>query len=272
MSDPNVVLEFPSGRPFPQGRRRKKSVAELARRLAASARIGGSRSKACPLPIELHELAGVADDTVGILTALADMRFIAPSCAARLALRHADEIDGMATCRSGPSPDDASRHELLLAENETGRIAFSIKEGASRAWVACGPLSDLGLLRRVCPLDADSIYLMPMADKKGRPTCRIGMSRSWLTALRRHVRAADRVADRVVLIVGGLPMRGIRRTSIRDAIAEGIRRSGVRPVAGSRTSEDGTKPFATPCGDGTRYLLLIELAFPGLVERNGEAR
>ncbi len=94
MVDDAVIIEFPTGaRRSVIGVDARGVVARIAESLSKRLRAAGSGLAApAPLSIRLDDLSGVADTTIARLSNLAHVGALTPASAARLALRHADEV------------------------------------------------------------------------------------------------------------------------------------------------------------------------------------
>lgn len=268
-----IIVEFPTGRRLPCPASDRKTVAALAKRLAIGLRIQPRLSLECqPLSVELRDLSGVSDRTIDTLASLAEARALTPASAARLAMRHAREIGHPAQGSAATLQASPSGHLLVLAGDVFGRFAFRIEDPTDGAWVAYATLADLSLLSDVCPPGGGALCLVPDYTSEKQPTIVLRRPRDWRTDLAQLPGCADQATERRVIVVGGLASSGWCRTVAIAGIADGLRRGGMRVraarcSAGARIATAGERER-----QARRYLVLIEIAFPGLVEVLGDAR
>ncbi|MBY0253238.1 MAG: hypothetical protein K2X54_17960 [Methylobacterium organophilum] len=271
MRNENVV-EFPTGRLSIRPPHGRPTVAALTNRLAFRSRLRRDDAERRPLPVELRELAGVSDETVDLLTALVERRILTPASAARLAMRHASEIDRPSFA---PAAADGARphsHHLVLAGDLFSRSAFRVEERASGAWVACATFAALDLLFEVCPIDGMPFYILPSLDGRSAPSMVVRTPCDWQIDLARRAEAAERAAERYVLVIGGLPDSGQSRATIIAGVRDGLRRNRRRTQF--RQSSPPSVPVAPDERNRPAYhhLVLIEIAFPGLIHVLGDKR
>lgn len=271
MRNENVV-EFPTGRSMSRPTRGRKTVALLARKLVAGARLLRLEQKCRPLPIELRDLTGVADQTVDVLTALARSRVLTPASAARLAMRHAIEIGRFPSRIAGACETCRRCHRLMLAGDVFGRSAFRIEDPTGDAWVARGTSAGLDLLFEVCPGGSGSFYLLLTPDPEAPPTIDLRKPRNWRADLARLAHGSERSVERQILVVGGLPRSNRHRVAIIAGIEDALLRGGM----GFRVDHSShSVGIATACEralQARRHLSLIQIAFPGLVALHGGTR
>ena len=270
MRNENIV-EFPSGRLLVRPLTRCQTVAALVKRIASR---GGPRPdarKRPPLTLALDDLTGVSDATVDLLTSLAEERVLSPASAARLAMRHAHEV-GQPRYGSVGTPQALTySHHLKLAGDLFGRFAFRIEERTSGAWVACATFATLDLLSEVCPMGGMPFCILPGLEGQSPPSIIVRLPRNWRIELASRTAGTDRAAERHVLVVGGLPDSGRRRATIVAGVRDGLRRSGFR-VQPRQSSSCVSETPKERNRLAYRHLVLIEMAFPGLIRVLGEKR
>lgn len=271
MRNENIV-EFPTGRLLTRSAKGRTTVAALARKLWAGSRIRQIDLEGGPLQIELRDLTGVSDRTVKLLSALAADGILTSASAARLAMRHALEA-GRVTSGTVVA-DQACRHthRLVLAGDMFSRCAFRIVERTGEAWVACATFAALDLLSRVCPSGGAPICLVPGLDGQAQPSVVLRRPRDWRIDLAHLADGADRAAEQHVLVVGGLPRSGRNRAVIIAGIKDGLRRSGLRVRCGRSFTASEIATADERERHARRHLVLIEIAFPGLVQGLGATR
>ncbi len=261
------VVEFPTGRRLPCRAGSRQTVAALAKRLAVGARIGPRAGfEHEPLPVDLRDLTGVSDRTVDTLSALAEGRFLTPASAARLAMRHAREIGHSSDGPVGTSEASPYSHRLVLAGDVFGRFAIRIENRTDEAWIGYAALTDLDLLSEVCPAGGDALCLVPAPGTKWRPTVALRKPRDWRADLARLSAGTDRVAERFVLVVGGLAGSGRSRAAAIAGIEDGLRRGGMRVRSARCSARSAIATAAERERQSRPHLVLIEIACPGLVD------
>ncbi|WP_331327471.1 hypothetical protein [Methylobacterium fujisawaense] len=270
MRNENIV-EFPSGRLLVRPRTRSQTVAALVKRIASRGGPYPIPKKRHPLIVALDDLTGVSDVTVDLLTSLAEDRVLSPASAARLAMRHAHEV-GPPRHRAAGNPQALTySHHLMLAGDLFGRFALRIEERASGAWVACATFATLDLLSEVCPMDGTPFCILPGIEGQSPPSIIVRMPRNWRIELASRATGTDRAAERHVLVVGGLPDTGRRRATIVAGVRDGLRRRGFR-VQPRHSSSFAPETPNERNRQAYRYLVLIEIAFPGLIRVLGDKR
>lgn len=271
MRDRNIV-EFPSGRSMVRHATSRASVAALVKRLALPTRSRPPETERRPLLVELGDLTGMWDGTLEQLTILAESRILTPASAARLAMRHACEIGhsraGSEICRSARSYS----HHLVLVGDLFSRSAFRIVERASGAWVACATFASFDLLSEICPMDGAPFCILPSANGRTKPSIELRRPRDWRADLANLIAAADRPGERHLLVVGGLPNSGRSRAVIVAGIEEGLRRNGLCVRYGRSCASNVVGTADERERQSRRHLVLIEIAFPGLVRGSGAGR
>ena len=266
MQNGNVV-EFPTGRRLPRWASARRTVAALAERLAAGARIGRrTDSERKPVLVDLRDLTGIADRTIDTLSTLADGRFLTPASATRLAMLHAREIGHPLDGQVGLSEASPYSHHLVLAGDVFGRFAIRFENRTDEAWVGYATLADLDLLSEVCPASGDALCLVPARGREARPTVILRKPRDWRAYLARLSADVDQVAERQVLVVGGLAGSGRSRAAAVAGIEDGLRRGGMC-IRSTRCSPRSAAATAAERERQSRpHLVLIEIACPGLVD------
>jgi hypothetical protein len=160
----------------------------------------------------------------------------------------------------------------VLAGDVFGQFAFRIEDQTDGAWVAYATLADLGLLSEVCPTGGRALCLVPDLGTERRPTIILRRPRDWRKDLTRLSAAADRAAERPVLVVGGLAGTGRSRSVAIAGIEDGLRRGGTRIRSTRWSARDGTSTAVERERRARRHLVLIEIAFPGLVDVRGDTQ
>ncbi|MGE8131510.1 hypothetical protein ACQKQD_31575 [Methylobacterium sp. NPDC080182] len=263
------IVEFPSGRSFIRPLKRCQTVAALVKRIASRDGHVPSARKRHRLEVTLDDLTGVSDETVDLLTSLAEERVLSPASAARLAMRHANEV-GLPRLGSAGIPQALTySHHLMLAGDLFRRFAFRIEERASGAWVACATLATLDLLSEICPMDGMPFCILPGLEGQRPPSIIVRMPRNWRIELASWAAGTDRAAERHVLVVGGLPESGRRRATIVAGVRDGLRRNGFR-VQPRQSSSCAPETANERNRQAYRHLVLIEIAFPGLIRVLGD--
>lgn len=270
MRNENIV-EFPSGRLLVRPRTRCQTVAALVKRIASSGALRPSARKRHPLTVALDDLTGVSDATINLLTSLAEDRVLSSASAVRLAMRHAHE-SGQPRYGSAGTPQALTySHHLMLAGDLFGRFAFRIEEWTSGAWVACATFATLDLLSEVCPMDGIPFCILPGLEGRSPPSIMVRIPRNWRIELASWAAGMDRAAERHVLVIGGLPDSGNRRAAIVAGVRDGLRRSGFRVQPRQSSSSVSETPNERN-RQAYRHLVLIEMAFPGLIRALGDKR
>lgn len=263
------VVEFPTGQPVLRTAGNRRPVALLVRKLAAGARIRDLEPGHRHLAMELCDLAGVSDQTVEVLTALAQSGVVTPASAARLAMRHASEI-GSLPCGTAIACEACDHgHHLALAGVVSGRFAVRIEDRTTGAWVARGTFAGLEFLLDVCPKGRGSFYLLPEFDAAARNSVVLRKPRDWRSDLTCLVQRIGFRGDRQILIVGGVPRSGQERAAVIGGIADGLRRSGMLVRTKCPTPRVGIVSPNVGERRARGHLVLIETAFPGLVVSGG---
>ncbi|EHP93642.1 MAG: hypothetical protein MIN69_02595 [Methylorubrum extorquens] len=243
------------------------SVARIVQDLVGGRREShGDASPATPLQIRLDELVGLGDRTVARLAALAGRRTLTPESAARLALRHAREING-ATPRRQPASGGEVGHQALeftLAGDPFGLFAFRLQ--GARTWIGFAQVACIDLLLEVCPAHRGPVCLLLGHDAERRTVVSFVKARDWHCRLSGMVLDHRRRACQHILVLGGLPPRGSIRSSILSDLEQAVRRGGnsallAAPGRRARTVRDERAVMLA-----RDLLKMIELTFPGLVE------
>lgn len=259
-----IVVEFPTGRPFgcrPLGRSRNRSVVGIVRSLCGR-RVRTGADPDATLPIKLSELAGLADETVGRLAALAHEGVITAASAARLAIRHADECSDPRPRRESEAGRSA-KYELTLLGDPFGRFAFRFR--GRTGWVLCAPSTGIDFLAELRIHERVQACLLIGCGTGGRTAVRILTSADWSRRLLGV--GIGRSGSGHVLLLGGLPLRGAGRSHALTTIEQAVRRGGNTELVLSRLKMDAGSGRPGPVPDSAREVLtLIELVFPGLVE------
>lgn len=265
------VVEFPTGRRLPSRSGSRQTVAVLAENLAAGACIV-PRPDLCgaPLLVGLRDLTGISDRTVDTLSALATGRILTPASAGRLALRHAREISNSPDGPADTSETSPYSHHLVLAGDVFGRFAVRIENRTDEAWVGYAALADLDLLSEVCPAGGNAICLVPAPGRETPPTVALRKPRDWRKDLARLSASMDRVAERPVLVVGGLAGSGRSRTAVVAGIEDRLRCSGMRIRSVRYPARSAIATAAERERQSRTHLVLIEIACPGLVDVPGD--
>ncbi len=268
MQNGNIV-EFPSGRLLVRPRRRCQTVAALVERIASRNGVRPPARKHHPLTIALDDLTGISDATINLLTSLAEDRVLSPGSAARLAMRHAREVGPHGS--AGTLQSLAYSHHLVLAGNLFGRFAFRVEERAGGAWVACATFATLDLLYEVCPRGGMPFCILPGQEGQSPPSVIVRKPRDWRIELANQAADSDRSAEQHVLVVGGLPDSGRRRAMIVAGVRDGLRRGGFR-VQPRHSSSFAPETPNERNRQAYRHLVLIEIAFPGLIRVLGDKK
>jgi len=270
MTECGRILEFPTGRSIDASRARApETVARLVRTFSGRTRaVVGRMSQ--PLPIELVALAGIDDETVKGLAALAAEGVLTAATAARLALRHAAETF-QAAHRSGRRGTEGRYPELTttLAGDVFGDFAFRLRR--YDRWLGFANLPAIPYLYEICPPDRNSLCLLIGSDAARRNVVRVSSPQDWRTRLADLHSKADERSEHHVLLIGGLPPAGAERRSILDQLYRGLTAAGSIAVARNNSK---SAPADRRCrsGPGIEVLMLIEIAMPGLVERDRDTR
>jgi hypothetical protein len=272
MREHDAVVEFPTGRPFRRSGTENRTVADIALQLAASRKKGPRPRLDHPLSVRLRDLTGTADRVVDVLTGLAVDGTLTAACAARLAMRHVAEMERGSSARAPSDGQYRLRHELVVSGEIGGRFAFRIENLPGGAWVAWAALADLELLSGVCPAGVGPVCVILGFDRQGRPRAHLRTPRDWRTMLRSLSIGSVEGNDRHVLVLGGLPIPGGGRKAVISGIADGLRRGGSCAVSSRVAGGWGKDPFGERERRARHHLLLIELAFPGLVDLRGDDR
>lgn len=271
MRNENIV-EFPSGRLLVRPSAGRTTVAALVKRLASRGRLRPPEPKHRPLSIGLADLTGISDGTLDLLTALAARRILTPASAARLAMRHASELGDPRFRRASCRREATYSHHIVLAGDLFGRSAFRVEERASGAWVACATFAAFDLLSDVCPVDGLPFCILPGLDGETTPSIVLRRPREWRSELAALAEDIDRSAERHLLVVGGLPDSGGRRAAIFSGVEDGLRRAGLRVRSSRRSARVAIETTEERARQARPYLVLIEIAFPGLVRVPGSGR
>lgn len=267
MTPGSVVVEFPSGRPIASGMiadRRRRDVAGIVRSLSGRRPLSTATEHDQPIPIDLIEFAGVADDTVRQLRSLTLDGIITPASACRLALRHADEVGG-ARVKRLQAARGTVHYELALVGNPFGAFACHLRGRVG--WIVFAPTTGLGLLAELCPDVGLKACLLIGSGADGRSTLRLTTAKDWRRRISALASGSSRCGSHHVLLLGGPPSRELRQSSILAEIERAVRRNG-RPqldgsISGGRLDVDRTGSLEA----STREMLsMIELAFPGLLD------
>lgn len=266
MTECGRILEFPTGRSIDASRvRAPETVARLVRALLRKTwAFGGGMSK--PLPIGLDTLAGIDDETVKGLASLAAEGVLTVASAARLALRHATETF-QASHRSGRRGMEGRYPELTttLAGDVFGDFAFRLRR--YDRWLGFANLPGISYLYEICPPDRNSLCLLIGSDAARRNIVHVSSPPDWRTHLTGLHAVADERGGHHVLLIGGLPPAGVERRSILDQLHRGLTAAGSIAVV-----RNGTRPPPSGgrcrSGSGIEVLMLIEIAMPGLVDRD----
>lgn len=274
MAHDAVVLEFPSGRRRSIGTSGTlRSVASIAESLSTQLRdTEAGVSSLVPLAIRLDELSGLVDPTITRLGVLARTGLLTPASAARLALRHADEVCGrdagqafLRLRRPGQL-----QIETTLVGDVFGGFALGYRRGDE--WVGVASTRSVDRLHELCPPEPGPACLLVCCDAARRTTVRLLSPIDWRRRLAGLNAIGRQGFDGHVVVVGGLAPRGGRRRAILAGIERGLRRGGAfRPVGSDRRRGPTRQPTNCETRAVANLLMLIELAFPGLVdgERNG---
>lgn len=265
------IVEFPSGRLLVRPLTRCQTVAALVKRIATRSGLRPTARKRHPLTVALEDLTGVSDATINLLTSLAEGRVLSPASAARLAMRHTHEIGQPRNGSAGTPQALTYSHHLMLAGDLFGRFAFRIEERASGAWIACATFANLDLLSEVCPMDGTPFCILPGIEGHSPPSIIVRMPRNLRIELASRATGTDRAAERHVLVVGGLPDSGRRRATIVAGVRDGLRRGGFR-VQPRHSSSFAPETPSERNRQAYRHLVLIEMAFPGLIRVLGDKR
>ncbi|WP_456014873.1 hypothetical protein [Methylorubrum populi] len=269
MTDHGNIIEFPGGRRRTDARAvGPRSVADLTESLSRQVRARRTAMDAdVPLSIRLADLTGVTDRTIRRLTFLVHAGSITAASAARLAMRHANEVHGR---RRDPGPVGEKRPgrsmlEVTLVGDPFENFALSYRHG--EAWVGFAPFHSLSQLFELCPLGRGPACLLVGCDACRRTTVRLLDSPHWrqrLWALRSPPRQHD---DSHVIVLGGLPTCRTGRGSVLHALDAAVRRgTGVALIPPMRHPPQ-VRELQPSRSDSTQILLmLIELARPGLVD------
>jgi hypothetical protein len=271
MRNENVV-EFPTGRPIKRPAKARKMVAIMVRKLAAGVRLRQPGPGRQPISVQLRDLTGVADETVDTLASLAGSRVLTPATAARLALRHAFEIGRPYSEAAGAHEARTHGHRLVLAGDVFGSFAIRIEDRASGAWVARSRFSDLDLLSGLCPAGSVSLHLMTGPDAGDPPVIDVRAPRARRVDPAHSADGSDRIKERQLLIVGGLPSSTRRRAAVVAGIEDALRRGGMRVRTSNASSRIATAGAEEWAREARRHLVLIEIACPGLVGASGGTR
>lgn len=269
MADDAVIIEFPTGvRRSAIGASSPRSVARIAQSLSKRFRADGSGLVApAPLSIRLDDLSGVADTTIARLSNLALVGSLTPASAARLALRHADEVCDRKSGAGRPRRSQTGQLEIeaTLIGDPFGNFALCLRLGEE--WIGYAPTRALNRLFELCPADRGPACLLVGCDSARRTTTRLLAPHDWRQRLSDIVAEPAKRFDGHVLVVGGIPPRGERRRMILCRIEQAVRRGGgIVPQAPRRYARPVRKQSESETKAVRNLLTLIELAFPGLVE------
>lgn len=269
MTDHGTIIEFPGGR-----RRTdavavgSRSVADLTESLSRQVRARRTAMDVdAQLSIRLADLTGVADRTIRRLTFLVHAGSITAASAARLAMRHADEVRGRRRVLGpvGEEHPGRSMLEVTLIGDPFGNFALGFRQG--EAWVGFAPFHSLSQLFELCPPGQGPVCLLVGCDACRRTTVRCLDSPHWrqrLSALRSPPRQH---AASQVIVLGGLPTCRTSRASVLHALDAAVRRGTGGALIPPMRHPPQVRGIQPSRSDSTRILLmLIELARPGLVD------
>lgn len=267
MAGSSIVVEFPSGRPLARrspAAPRRRSVAELVRSLSRRRSPPTATEPDQPLPIRLSEFAGVADSTVRQLCSLAMGGVVTPASACRLAMRHAQEVDGPRKSRP-PAAVGAVGYELALAGDPFGEFALHLR--GRGGWIVFAPVTSLGLLAELCPGVGIQACMLVGCGADRRSTVRLLTAKDWQRRIVALSTGRSRCGSHHVLLLGGLPSREPERSSALTGIEQAVHRGGNTRLVFSTLRKRSEADRSVHFLDHSREMLaMIELAFPGLVD------
>ena len=223
-----VIIEFPLGsRRAVVAGDASKSVARIAKSLSRRLRLSGQGPvAAAPLSIRLEDLSGVADATIASLSDLARAGSLTSASAARLALRHADEVRGRSSGVSRPNRSRGGQVEIeaTLAGDPFGSFALSLRRGDE--WVGLAPMRALDRLFELCPADRGPACLLIGCDAARRPAVRLLAPVDWRQRLSDLASGEASRVEGHVHVIGGLPSQGDRRRVLLYGVEQAVHRSG----------------------------------------------
>jgi hypothetical protein len=277
MLDGCSVIELKTRRKIAKGTVGARSAARIAADLgrAAAAR-PLSAGPEVPLTIRLEDLTGISDATVDHLTRAAATGLLTVEAAARLAIRHAQELGGsLPTTRPRTEGlDPRVIVDLEITGDLFGEFALRIGPSRSGLVVAFAPVECFERLGNLFGADRSAICIVSGRTARFGPTAGVFAVGRCVTALKRVVASKRwRFGRFVLLIGGGVPDSDHWRRAMAVLLETAIRHGGVASVVPTRCrTATSASPDARISGLATEALQLIELAFPGLVATAPDGR
>jgi hypothetical protein len=209
----------------------------------------------------------MADPTIARLNDLAHAGSLTPASAARLALRHADEVHGRfaaPTFRRHCRPGLVDIQTTLVGD-PFGSFALSHRRG--NEWVGVASMYSVDRLHELCPPERDAACLLVGCDAARRTSVRLLSPVDWRRRLVRLRAVGSTDPNGHVLVIGSPSLRGARRQAILGGVERALRRGGVFAAMGSdRRRVPAREPTGHEVQATANLLILIEMAFPGLVD------
>ena len=267
MKRDGIVIDFATRKIVPSCSTDPRTVANLARTLCRRAVLADTRTEQLPpLRIRLADLTGVSDLTISRLTALAATGTLSAASAARLALRHAQQIPGRGGLSDHGAIHGSDRMELTVTGDVFGAFALRIESAGIGTWVGMAPGRCLDRLFEACPESGRGICLLVGRSMHRSMTVRLLSGIEWRRMLVSRARRPEWRPVQHVLVVGGLPNAAhahvIMFRTIEQAV--GWRRESVRTENSQQGRRTRTVPARSPLE--MQVLRLIELALPGVVD------
>lgn len=264
MATSDNVVAFPSIPPASSPTTtspRKTSVRTIAARLAPSGHAPGDEAMPS-LSIDLSDLTGVDDETIGRLTISAVEGYITCSSAARLALRHAREL------RQADEPfEDADlTGSLEGAEHHDTCLRLALRAGAVALDMAIAPIWSRDRIVESGFPAGPAVAVFTGRDLDGHVAFATVATADWRTAILRLPAApAYAFADRVHLFHWLGARRSRTRASMSVELARRIALYGrARRLGRSRSSRP--QPQANVRGVAHTALLLIAATHPAIID------
>lgn len=213
-------------------------------------------------------MSGVSDETVVHLANLAFNGVITPASAARLAIRHAIQLQTPRSQWRGRADRNfgISRLQVAMAGDPFGNYALCYGPTEAGLWIGSAPVRNMDFLPEVCPKSGCGFFVLVGIDSRRRPVAGI------LDAIRRPCSLKGllrterwRFVEHVLVVGGQIPTRSQDQRLLLCDVREAVRRSGYARVIGSRATGAARPEGLRESPLAPDALLLLELAFPGLV-------
>lgn len=244
-----------------------RTVANLAQILCRQAALPEPHNgQLPPLRIVLADLTGVSDGTISRLTALAATGTLTVASAARLALRHAQQIRSCNRSSEYGAIPESDRMELTVVGDVFGTFAIRIAATDTRPWVGMAPGNCLEQLFEACPERGRAICMLVGQSQQRDMTVRLLSGIEWTRTLASRARRPEWRSVQQVLVVGGLANARHAHVSMYRAIeqAVGLRLQGMTTANSRHGHRTRVVPPRSPLE--MQALRLIEIALPGLVD------